>query len=69
MARAAPRLKPWQERATKKGLLEADCAGQGEFQGQGGWLCRSQEWVLAAVPATSGRIKMITSTTVATMTY
>lgn len=69
VARGIPRLKPWQERATKKGLLEADWEGQGELQGQGGWLCRSQEWVLAAVPATSGRIKIITSTTVATMTY
>ena len=37
--------------------------------GAGGWLCRSQKWVLATVPATGGRIKIITSTTVATMTY
>lgn len=46
----------------KKGAVEADWAGHGES------LCWSQEWVLVTAPANGGRIKMMTSTTVAAMT-
>ena len=52
VARVILQLKAWQERATKKGLLEADWASRGELRGQGAGHAgaRSGSWLLHQPP-------------------